>query len=141
MKDLISHILKSLRTPLTLLFTTAVLMGQNAVFAQQITPPKLPHEKYTLPNGLTVILHEDHSTPVVAVNVWYHVGSKNEKRGRTGFAHLFEHMMFQGSKNHDTDFFKALEAVGATDLMARQTMTAQITFKPCHRTRWNEPCG
>lgn len=84
--------------------------------AQQIAPPKLPFEKYVLANGLNVILHEDHSAPIVAVNLWYHVGSKNEKRGRTGFAHLFEHMMFQGSKHHDTDFFKAIEPLGATDL-------------------------
>src|SRR5262245_53703607 len=80
----------------------------SSISAQQITPPKLIHEKYTLANGLTVILHEDHSTPIVAVNLWYHVGSKNEKTGRTGFAHLFEHMMFQGSKNNDTNYDKAL---------------------------------
>ena len=84
--------------------------------AQTITPPKIPYEKFTLANGLTVIVHEDHSTPIVAVNMWYHVGSKNEKPGKTGFAHLFEHMMFQGSEHHDTDWFKALEPLGATDL-------------------------
>jgi len=60
--------------------------------------PNIVFEKYRLPNGLDVILHEDHGTPIVGVNVWYHVGSKNERPGRTGFAHLFEHMMFQGSK-------------------------------------------
>jgi zinc protease len=59
----------------------------------------IKYEKYTLPNGLQVILHEDHSVPIVAVNIWYHVGSAREKPGRTGFAHLFEHMMFQGSQN------------------------------------------
>ncbi len=58
--------------------------------------PVLKVEEYTLPNGLKVILHEDHKTPVVSVNVWYKVGSKDENRGRTGFAHLFEHLMFQG---------------------------------------------
>ncbi|MFQ5720471.1 MAG: M16 family metallopeptidase, partial [Acidobacteriota bacterium] len=84
--------------------------------AQKIQPPRIAFEKVVLDNGLTVILHEDHATPIVAVNLWYHVGSKNEKAGRTGFAHLFEHMMFQGSSHHDTDFFKALEPVGATDL-------------------------
>ena len=62
-------------------------------------PPKLQYEISTLPNGLRVILSEDHSTPIVHVEVWYHVGSKNERPGRTGFAHLFEHMMFQGSRN------------------------------------------
>ncbi|MBK7188781.1 MAG: insulinase family protein [bacterium] len=74
--------------------------------------PELKFEKYTLENGLQVILHEDHSLPTAAVNVWYHVGSKNEKPGRTGFAHLFEHMMFQGSENHDKDYFLPLQKVG-----------------------------
>jgi zinc protease len=64
-----------------------------------VRPPKLQYELLTLPNGLTLILSEDHSTPIVHVQLWYHVGSKNEKPGRTGFAHLFEHMMFKGSKN------------------------------------------
>lgn len=76
--------------------------------------PKLKYEEYRLPNGMRVILHEDKSTPIVAVNVWYHVGSKNEVVGRTGFAHLFEHMMFQGSKNYNDDYFKPLQEVGAT---------------------------
>jgi zinc protease len=75
--------------------------------------PELKIETYALPNGLTVILHEDHKTPVVSVNVLYKVGSKDEKIGRTGFAHLFEHMMFQGSKNHNTDYFLPLEKLGA----------------------------
>ncbi|MGD8396747.1 MAG: pitrilysin family protein [Candidatus Eiseniibacteriota bacterium] len=75
--------------------------------------PPLAFETYRLDNGLRVILHEDHATPTVAVNVWYHVGSKNEVPGRTGFAHLFEHMMFQGSVHHDDDYFKPLYAVGA----------------------------
>jgi zinc protease len=64
-----------------------------------VRPPRLQYQITTLPNGLTVILEEDHSTPIVHVNLWYHVGSKNERSGRTGFAHLFEHMMFKGSKN------------------------------------------
>ena len=75
--------------------------------------PELKIEKYSLKNGLTVILHEDHKTPVVSVNILYKVGSKDEKLGRTGFAHLFEHMMFQGSKNHDTDYIPPLEKIGA----------------------------
>jgi zinc protease len=74
--------------------------------------PELRFEKYTLPNGLDVILHEDHSTPIVGVNVWYHVGSKDERPGRTGFAHLFEHMMFQGSEHYDKVYFGPLQAVG-----------------------------
>ena len=70
-------------------------------------------EKYTLTNGLQVILHQDQALPITAVNLWYHVGSKDEDPGRTGFAHLFEHIMFEGSKNHNTDFFEPLEKVGA----------------------------
>src|SRR5437588_2440995 len=68
-----------------------------------VRPPKLQYDLRTLPNGLTVVLEEDHSTPIVHLQLWYHVGSKNEKAGRTGFAHLFEHMMFKGSKNVDPE--------------------------------------
>src|SRR5688572_29959329 len=76
----------------------------------------IPYEKFVLKNGLTVIVHEDHKAPIVAVNVWYHVGSKNEKFGKTGFAHLFEHLMFNGSEHFNDDYFQALERIGATDL-------------------------
>ena len=69
-----------------------------------------------LDNGLTLIVHEDHKAPVVAVNIWYHVGSKDERPGRTGFAHLFEHLMFNGSENYRDDYFKVMEAAGATKL-------------------------
>ena len=72
----------------------------------------LPYTKRTLDNGLDVIVHEDHHVPIVAVNLWYHVGSKNEQRGRTGFAHLFEHLMFEGSANHDSGYFAPLQAAG-----------------------------
>src|SRR3954468_1760598 len=68
-----------------------------------LRPPKLQYELSTLPNGLTVILEEDHSTPIVHLQLWYHVGSKNEKPGRTGFAHLFEHLMFKGSQNVEAE--------------------------------------
>lgn len=70
-------------------------------------------EKHTLSNGLDVILHEDHTIPLVAVNVWYHVGSKDEELGRTGFAHLFEHVMFEGSKHHNSSHFEPLQKAGA----------------------------
>jgi zinc protease len=73
----------------------------------------LPYTKRTLANGLDVIVHEDHHVPIVAVNIWYHVGSKNEHPGRTGFAHLFEHLMFEGSEHHNTGFFVALQQAGA----------------------------
>ncbi|MGB9664969.1 MAG: M16 family metallopeptidase [Ignavibacteria bacterium] len=76
----------------------------------------IPYTKFVLDNGLTLIVHEDHKAPIVAVNVWYHVGSKNEKPGKTGFAHLFEHIMFNGSENFDDDYFQAMERIGATDL-------------------------
>jgi zinc protease len=76
----------------------------------------IPYQKFVLDNGLTLLVHEDPKVPIVAVNVWYHVGSKNEKLGRTGFAHLFEHLMFNGSENFNDDYFKAVEPIGATDL-------------------------
>jgi zinc protease len=70
--------------------------------------------KHTLANGLDVLLHEDHACPIVAVNLWYHVGSKNERPGHTGFAHLFEHLMFEGSQHHDRGYFQPLQGAGAT---------------------------
>jgi zinc protease len=76
----------------------------------------IPYKRFVLKNGLTLIVHEDHKSPIVAVNVWYHVGSKNERAGKTGFAHLFEHLMFNGSEHFNDDWFKAMEKVGATDL-------------------------
>jgi zinc protease len=75
----------------------------------------IPYEEFTLANGLRVIVHTDRKAPVVAVSVWYHVGSKDEPKGKTGFAHLFEHLMFNGSENAPGDFFEPLEQVGATD--------------------------
>ena len=80
------------------------------------SPVTIPYEHFTLPNGLTLLVHEDHKAPIVAVNVWYHVGSKNERPGRTGFAHLFEHLMFNGSEHWDKEFQGPLERAGATDL-------------------------
>ena len=76
----------------------------------------IPYQKFILDNGLTLLVHEDHKAPIVSVNVWYHVGSKNEKPGKTGFAHLFEHLMFNGSENFNDDYFQAMERVGATNL-------------------------
>ncbi len=76
----------------------------------------IPFKKYVLPNGLTLIVHEDHKAPIIAFNIWYHVGSKNEKIGKTGFAHLFEHLMFNGSEHYNNDYFQLMESIGATDL-------------------------
>jgi zinc protease len=78
------------------------------------TPIDIPFEEFRLDNGLRVIVHEDRKAPIVAVNIWYHVGSKDEKPGKTGFAHLFEHLMFQGSENYRDEFFGPFEQVGAT---------------------------
>src|SRR4051794_25961955 len=89
-------ILRSLLAGFTLLLTTGTGWGADNVTNVKID---IPYKKFVLKNGLTVLVHEDHKAPIVAVNVWYHVGSKNEKPGKTGFAHLFEHLMFTGSEN------------------------------------------
>jgi len=92
-----------------LFFLFLISLGISFSYAQL----NVKYEKFTLPNGLTVILHEDHSIPVATCNIWYHVGSGNEKPGRTGFAHLFEHLMFEGSKNvPEGKFDEWLEAAG-----------------------------
>ncbi len=85
--------------------------GAAAKAGAPVLPP-IKFTQFTLPNGMRVIFHEDRSTPIVAVNVWYHVGSKNESPGRTGFAHLFEHMMFQGFKGYDLDYVPVIQEVG-----------------------------
>ena len=90
-------------------------MPVRAVHAQSAEGLDIPFEKFVLDNGLTLIVHEDHKAPIVAVNVWYHVGSKNERPGKTGFAHLFEHLMFNGSENYDDDYYKVLQPLGAVD--------------------------
>ncbi|MEM7570474.1 MAG: insulinase family protein, partial [Pseudomonadota bacterium] len=77
---------------------------------------EIAYDAFTLPNGLRVIVHEDRKAPIVAVSIWYHVGSKDEPKGKTGFAHLFEHLMFNGSENYDGEYFEPLEQVGATSL-------------------------
>lgn len=98
----------------TALFAASLLVVAPAMAA---TPEiNLPYEKYELDNGLTLIVHEDRKAPLVAVSIWYHVGSKDEPAGKTGFAHLFEHLMFNGSENYDGEWFEPLEEVGATDL-------------------------
>ncbi len=80
-----------------------------------VSQVSIPHSMFKLKNGLTVIVHEDHKAPVTAVNVWYNVGSKDEPKGKTGFAHLFEHLMFNGTENLPGDFFTYLQQIGATD--------------------------
>ncbi|MBI1941855.1 MAG: insulinase family protein [Acidobacteria bacterium] len=95
----------------------AVVLGSGGMLrAEEPAIVDIPYTKFVLKNGLTLIVHEDHKAPIVAVNVWYHVGSKNEKLGKTGFAHLFEHLMFNGSEHFNDDYFQVLERIGATDL-------------------------
>lgn len=94
------------------------LLGAGLALAVTAADIEIPYQKFTLDNGLTLIVHEDHKAPVVAVNTWYHVGSKNETPGRTGFAHLFEHLMFQGSENYDDEYLVFLQQLGATNLNA-----------------------
>ncbi|MGH7550392.1 MAG: M16 family metallopeptidase [Gemmatimonadota bacterium] len=102
---------------LPLLSLLAFASGPRAGLAQEETEAiDIPYQKFVLDNGLTLIVHEDHKAPIAAVNVWYHVGSKNEKPGKTGFAHLFEHLMFNGSEHFDDDYFQPFERVGATDM-------------------------
>ena len=99
---------------LALLFLALPFSSFNA-FATK-SDIDIPFTKFTLDNGLTLVVHEDKKAPIVSVNVWYHVGSKDEKIGRTGFAHLFEHLMFNGSENYNDDWFKPFDRVGATGL-------------------------
>ena len=92
-----------------------LLLFSSLGFAVSVNDlPELKYEKFVLENGLTVIVHEDKKVPMVAVNVWYHVGSKNEKPGKTGFAHLFEHLMFNGTENYNSEYFEPFEKIGAT---------------------------
>jgi zinc protease len=97
-----------------LIAALAACAAAGAAPAKDDLPVDIPHTTYTLKNGLTLIVHEDHKAPIVAFNIWYHVGSKDEKPGKTGFAHLFEHLMFNGSENHDGEWFKVIDSVGGT---------------------------
>jgi len=111
-----------MRAPLrsSVLIPSFVAAALAAVPAPAIAEPRavsvdIPFEQFTLPNGLRVLVHTDRKAPIVAVNLWYHVGAKNEPRGRSGFAHLFEHLMFQASENHKGEYFTPFEQVGATN--------------------------
>jgi zinc protease len=106
-----------LATTVALAALAAPLNAQTAApVADLVKRVDIPYQQFTLPNGLRVIVHTDRKAPVVAVSVWYDVGSKHEPKGKTGFAHLFEHLMFNGSENAPGDFFEPLKQVGATDL-------------------------
>lgn len=106
--------MKFLQSAKTLL--VAIPLACATAMASETAEIEIPFDKFTLDNGLTVIVHEDRKAPIVAVSIWYHVGSKDEPEGKTGFAHLFEHLMFNGSENYDDEFFGPLEQVGATAL-------------------------
>jgi zinc protease len=118
MKSMFGETRRIALTMLVLLYSLLPVSAQTGGQAGATAPvsgvPKVEFEKYTLPNGLQVILHVDRKLPVVHVNQWFHVGSKNERPGRTGFAHLFEHMMLQGSKNLPGEYTTHLEKAGAT---------------------------
>ena len=101
---------------LLFIFMLAIQISAQQTSAELLKGIDIKYEKFVLDNGLTLIVHEDHKAPIVAVNIWYPVGSKNEKKGKTGFAHLFEHLMFNGSENYDNDYFQEMEKIGATDL-------------------------
>ncbi len=108
-----------IRRPRASLLALAIALATGApmAIAAPASPAKvdIPFEQFTLPNGLRVIVHTDRKAPIVSVNIWYHVGSKDEPVGKSGFAHLFEHLMFQGSENHKGEFFDPFELAGATD--------------------------
>lgn len=107
---------KTARKFVWMLMLAAAAFAAPGMYAQNGTEIDIPYQKFVLDNGLRLIVHEDHKAPIVAVNVWYHVGSKNEKTGKSGFAHLFEHLMFNGSENFNQDYFQTMERIGATDL-------------------------
>ena len=98
-----------------LLFLVCCIQEQNAQ-TFKANDINIEYKRYVLPNGLKLLVYEDHKAPIVSVNVWYHVGSKNEKPGKSGFAHLFEHLMFNGSENFNDDYFQAIERIGGTDV-------------------------
>ena len=100
---------------LALTAPAAAQTDQPAPAADFIKAVDIPYQQFTLPNGLRVVVHTDRKAPVVAVSVWYNVGSTFEPKGRTGFAHLYEHLMYNGSENAPDDFFVPLKSVGATD--------------------------
>lgn len=98
------------------LFTVSGTVTSAPSDAEGSSNVDISYEKFTLDNGLRVVVHEDRKAPIVAVSVWYHVGSKDEPKGKTGFAHLFEHLMFNGSENYNNEYFGPFEEVGATDM-------------------------
>jgi zinc protease len=93
-----------------------VMLASRVALPALAQDPEIPFDEFYLDNGLRVIVHEDRKAPIVALTIWYHVGSKNEVPGKTGFAHLFEHLMFNGSENHNDEYFRPLQEVGVTNI-------------------------
>ena len=103
------------RLPLLVAAAATSLGGQTPRPAFDRKAVEIPHQKFVLENGLTLLVHTDHAVPVVGVNLWYHVGSRNERPGKTGFAHLFEHFFFNGSQHHPGGFREAMDDLGANN--------------------------
>ncbi|MGQ7320616.1 M16 family metallopeptidase, partial [Streptococcus suis] len=103
----------SVSTPLSTLLLAAVPVGPAAVAAPSATGRQLAYDRFTLPNGLTVLVHTDHGSPSVFVGVWYKTGSRDEPPGKTGFAHLFEHLMFQSTAHRPQEYMSVLQRIGA----------------------------
>ena len=112
-----------------LIATAASLTAATAALAIEFDDIDIPYEEFMLDNGLHVIVHTDRKAPIVSMITWYHVGSKDEPEGRTGFAHLFEHLLFQGSENHDEDYFGPLSEVGATGINGTTTFDRTAYFQ------------
>ncbi|HET9388993.1 MAG TPA: pitrilysin family protein [Steroidobacteraceae bacterium] len=134
---------RSLLTGLVAVWLAGYVATAGARAPAALPDIDIPYHKYVLANGLTLIVNEDHKAPVVAVDVWYHVGSKDEREGRTGFAHLFEHLMFNGSENHDDEYFRPLLAVGATKMngntwLDRTTYFENVPANALDRALWLE---
>ena len=117
------------KIPTLLVAALAVLTTATPVLALDFDDIDIPYEEFTLDNGLRVIVHTDRKAPIVSMITWYHVGSKDEPQGRTGFAHLFEHLMFQGSGNYDEDYFAPLGEVGATGINGTTTFDRTAYFQ------------
>jgi len=125
MNTVFSSLLRSLATlAAAVIFIIAALAG-----SARAADLDLDYEKFTLDNGLRVIVHEDRKAPIVAVNIWYGVGSRDEPAGKTGFAHLFEHLMYNGSENYDDEFFKPLQQVGATSVNGNTWFDRTVYFE------------
>ncbi len=128
---------------LTLALLGASMLVSPAIAADPAPVPasalvkdiNIPHQQFTLKNGLRVIVHTDRKAPVVAVSIWYDIGSKHEPKGKTGFAHLFEHLMFNGSENAPGDFFQPLQNMGATDYNGTTWFDRTNYFRPYRPAR------